>query len=452
MGLEGTEALSRLYSFRLDLAAANGTTVPFEQLLGSQLTLTMSFPGRPDRFFSGICSRFSERDRSGRTTLYGAEVVPKLWLLTKTRNQRIFQQKTVPDILRQLFAGLDVSYRLQGNYEPRNYCVQYRESDFDFASRLMEEEGIFYFFKHSENGHQLVLGDSPAAHPDLPGTLTYDPRGNPAAGSPIVSSWTKSQNLRSAKVTLRDHNFELPDEPLEASALIQQDAIVGQVTHHLQVPATSDLELYDYPGGYAQRFDGVDPGGGDQPGELEKIQPDGQRTARIRIGAEAAGAVEIEGASTAGSLTSGNAFTLGGHFDANGRYVLTEVEHSASLPDPGSTHLSYMNTFGCIPDSIPYRPPRATPRPLAAGQETAVVVGPQGEEIFTDKYSRIKVQFHWDREGKKDERSSCWIRVAQPPSHQGTLLVPDLGDEVVVAFEEGDPDRPIVIGRAVPPP
>jgi type VI secretion system secreted protein VgrG len=412
----------------------------------------MSAPGLRARYFSGICSRFSEGDRSDKTTMYRAELVPAFWLLTKTRDQRIFQQKSVPDILRQLFAGLDVSYQLQGNYEPRNYCVQYRESDFDFASRLMEEEGIFYFFKHSENGHQLVLGDSPAAHPDLPGTLTYDPRGNPAAGSPTISSWTKSQNLRSAKVTLGDHNFQLPDERLEATTLIQQDAIVGQVTHHLQVPATSDLELYDYPGGYAQRFDGVDPGGGDQPGELEKIQPDARRTVALRIGAEAAGALEIEGASTAGSLTSGNAFTLGGHFDANGRYVLTEVEHSASLPDPGSTHLSYANTFGCIPDSIPYRPPRVTPRPVAAGQETAVVVGPAGEEIFTDKYSRIKVQFHWDREGKMDERSSCWVRVARPSPNVPPLWVPRIGEEVVIDFEEGDPDRPIVIGRSVPPP
>ena len=328
--------------------------------------------------------------------------------------------------------------------------MQYRESDFDFASRLMEEEGIFYFFTHTAGGHKLVVGDSPAAHQDVPGerTLTYDPRANPPPGSPAVDSWTKSQLLRSAKVTLGDHQFELPQDRIEAAARMQESAVAGQVTHQLQVPATANLELYDYPGGYAERFDGVGPGGGDRPGDLEKVQPDAQRTAGIRIQAEAAGAVEIAASSSAGNLTSGHRFALSGHFDADGQYVLTEVEHTASLPEPNSGHLSYANTFRCIPSSLPFRPPRTTPIPTA-GAETAVVVGPAGEEIYTDKYGRIKVQFHWDREGKHDETSSCWIRVVQPVV-QGPQVSPVIGDEVFVAFEDGDPDRPIALGRLYP--
>jgi len=202
----------------------------------------MSFPGgRQGRYFSGIVSRFSAGDRSGRTSLYRAELVPAFWLLTKTTDRRIFQQKSVPDILRQVLGSLDVSYRLQGSYEPRNYCVQYRETDFDFACRLMEEEGIYYYFTHSAGGHQLVLGDSPAGHLDvLGGPLTYDPRTNPPAGSSTVDSWTKSQELRSGKVTLGDHHFELPQDRIEASALVQESATAGTVTHQLQVPATAN--------------------------------------------------------------------------------------------------------------------------------------------------------------------------------------------------------------------
>jgi len=400
----------------------------------------MSFPGgRQGRYFSGIVSRFSAGDRSGRTSLYRAELVPAFWLLTKTTDRRIFQQKSVPDILRQVIGSLDVSYRLQGSYEPRNYCVQYRETDFDFACRLMEEEGIYYYFTHSAGGHQLVLGDSPAGHLDvLGGPLTYDPRTNPPAGSSTVDSWTKSQELRSGKVTLGDHHFELPQDRIEASALVQESATAGTVTHQLQVPATANLELYDYPGGYAERFD--DPA---------QVPADAQRTAAIRIQQEAASALEINGSSFAGNLIAGHRFSLSGHFDGDGPYVLTEVEHSASLPDPGSGRLSYSNTFRCSPGSLPYRPRRVTPVPTAAGTETAVVVGPPGEEVFTDAHGRIKVQFHWDREGRHDENSSCWVRVVQPVG-QAPPAVPRIGQEVVIAFEDGDPDRPIVIGRHWP--
>ena len=316
----------------------------------------MSFPGgRQGRYFSGIVSRFSSGDRNGNKSTYRAELVPAFWLLTKTTDRRIFQQQSVPDILRQVLGGLDVSYRLQGDYQPRNYCVQYRETDYDFACRLMEEEGIYYYFTHSATGHQLVLGDSPVGHLDVPGpgTLTYDPRANPPAGSPTVDSWTKSQLLRSAKVTLGDHEFELPEDRIEATALMQESATAGQVAHQLQVPATASLELYDYPGGYAERFDG----------EPEQVQPDAQRTAAIRIQQEAAGALEIKGSSFAGNLTGGHRFALSGHFDGDGQYVLTEVEHSASLPDANSGHLSYTNSFRCIPvvAAVPAAPRDAGP-------------------------------------------------------------------------------------------
>jgi type VI secretion system secreted protein VgrG len=446
-GFSGTEGLSQLFSFELDLLASNDTAVPFDQLLGQPFTATLALNGQV-RYFSGICSSFSEGARAGSGTMYRAQLVPQFWLLTKRRQSRIFQQLSVPDVLNRVLADLNVSFQLQGNYQPRNYCVQYRESDFDFASRLMEEEGIYYFFTHTADGHQLVLADTPQGHPDVPApsTVLYDR--TPGQRPLLVSDWLKTQSLSSGLVTLWDHSFELPHDHLEGDATIQESAVAGQVTHALHLGANDKLELYDYPGEYAKRFDGVNPGGGDQPGELQKIFADAQRTAGIRMQEEAAQGLEIAGASTCSNFIGGHRFSLDGHFDGNGPYVLTSVQHTVSVPDPRGPRASYSNSFTCIPFSLPFRPARKTPKAMVGGTQTAVVVGPAGEEIYTDKYGRVKVQFHWDRQGKNDASSSCWIRVGalHAGSESGFELVPRIGWEVIVAFEEGDPDRPIITG------
>jgi type VI secretion system secreted protein VgrG len=450
--LNGTEAISGLFDFQVDLLAPSNQGVPFEQLVGQPFIVGLSLPGRQTRYFAGICSRFSEGARGGAGTSYRAEVVPQLWLLTKEHGSRIFQQLSVPDVLREVFSDLDVSFQLQGSYEPRNYCVQYRETDFAFASRLMEEEGIFYFFQHSAGGHQLVVADSPQAHPAVPdqSTIPFNAAAAHRPGAPAVFDWTKSQVLTSGRSTLRDHSFELPDDSLEVSATIQESAAVGQVTHQLHLGGNERLEQYDYPGGYAKRFDGVDPRGGDDPAELAKILPDGARTVGIRMQEEAAGAIAIAGSSTAANFAGGFQFALDGHFDGNGPYVLTSVTHTASAPAPQSQALSYSNQFQCIPLAVPFRPSRTTPRAVVEGVQTAVVVGPAGQDIYTDKYGRIKVQFHWDREGKNDASSSCWIRIAQPVT-PAVPVIPRIGWEVVVAFEEGDPDQPLVVGTLYNP-
>jgi len=459
----GREALSELFRFKLDMYADNERSVPFDQLVGQPLTLDLTLPTGGTRSFNGIVSRFSQGARVARTTTYRAELVPSLWLLTRTQQSRVFAQRSVPDILLEVLAGFgDVETRLIGQYQARNYCVQYRESDFSFVSRLMEEEGIFYFFKHTSTGHTLVLGDSPAALSDIPGArvVTFDASGTGKDAAQSIFSWEKTQDLRAGKVTLRDHNFQLPDNSLEGQATIRESVRAGQVTHNLRVGGNERLEIYDYPGGYAKRFDGVGPGGGDQPGELQRIFAAAAQTAAIRMDEEALPSVVIEGGSNARGLTSGHRFALAQHFNGDGEYVITSVDHSARVRDPkgGERGMQYENRFTCIPQGLPFRPARLTERP-AIGTQTAVVVGPAGEEIFTDKYGRVKVQFYWDREGKKDENSSCWVRVAQPVSGSGGGVSwrPEIGDEVVVAFEEGDPDRPIVIGsvynpRHLPPP
>jgi type VI secretion system secreted protein VgrG len=450
----GTEALSQLFTFQLDLLVENWQDFAFEDLLGQPVTVQLALPGRPPRYFSGLVNRLSQAQRGTHYTAYRAEVVPLLWLLTRRVQSRIFQHMTVPDILKKVLDGLDVTYQIQGKFEPRDFCVQYRESDFAFASRLMEEEGIYYFFTHTADGHQLVLANTVQGHPDLPGgaTVIYeDAQGGTREGDRILS-WQKSQGLRSGKYTLWDYCFELPQKHLEATVVIPDTLPVGEVTHQLKLAGNDHLEVYDYPGGYAQRFDGVNRGGGDQSGDLQKIFTDNKRTTAIRMLQDALPGLEIQGTSNCCQFVSGHQFTLTRHFNANGPYVLTAVRHAAKVPGNhagnGSSGFSYTNTFTCIPAALPFGPPARTPRPMLHGTQTAVVVGPQGEEIFTDKYGRVKVQFPWDRRGKYDADSSCWIRVGTTWAGKqwGTLQIPRIGQEVIVAFEEGDPDRPIIVG------
>jgi type VI secretion system secreted protein VgrG len=457
-GLSGREQISRLFSFQLDLLLENENDAPLDRLVGQPTTVELALPGGGSRFFNGIASRVSQGARGARQTSYRAEIVPRLWLLTRTHQSRTFAHHTVPEIVRLVLGDLpDVEMRLTANYHARDYCVQYRESDFDFVSRLMEEEGIFYYFRHTQGGHTMVLSDSPAGVSDIPGphVVTFDATGSGKTPAQAVFSWEKTQELRAGKVTLWDHNFQLPDDPLEGAATIRESVRVGQVTHMLRVGGNERLELYDYPGGYAQRFDGIGPGGGEQPGELQKLFEAAERTAAIRMEEEALASLAIDGASNCRGFTSGNRFALEQHPNGDGAYLITRVEHTVRVKDPnaGERGLQYENRFTCIPEALPFRPARVTPRPVIPGTQTAVVVGPPGEEIFTDKYGRVKVQFHWDRDGQRNRDSSCWIRVAQPlsGSDRGVFWVPEINDEVLVAFEHGDPDRPYVLGTVFNP-
>jgi type VI secretion system secreted protein VgrG len=447
-GFRGKEALSDLFSFELDLIAPGGQEIPFDAVLGKEFRVTVTLPTGEARQLHGICSRFSQGD-AGDVRRYQAEIVPRAWLLTRRQQSRIFQELSVPQILARVLGGvpgLAFEMRLQGTFPARNYCVQYRETDWDFVSRLMEDEGIFYFFKHGADGHTMVIANTPEGHPDLPDALPF--RGNltfPARPNSIYA-WEKSQEVRSGKVTLWDHHFETPGQTLEGSAAIQDSVQAGQVVHRLEVAGNEQLEIYDYPGGYADRFDGIDPAGGERPEELQKLFEAARRTAEIRMQEEAARSLVIQGVATAPGLASGHAFTLSRHPTAAGKYVLSSVRHSARVVTSNGG-AEYHNSFTCIPSGLPYRPARTTPIPVIPGPQTAVVVGPPGQEIYTDKYGRVKVQFNWDRQGQKDADSSCWIRVAQPHADAGSLVIPRVGWEVVVSFEEGDPDRPLVLGR-----
>jgi type VI secretion system secreted protein VgrG len=449
MAFWGSEGLSQLFRFHLDMVAKNATDVPFDRLLGQKVVVSLILSNNKTRYFGGICSRLSQGVRDTSFTSYRMEVVPPFWLLTRRAQSRIFQQLAVPDILKKVLTGLDVEFQLQGTFYPRDYCVQYRETDFNFACRLMEEEGIFYFFKHTADGAKMVVANTPQAHPDLPEqskAVFQEPTGGVLDDR--VHTWEKAQELRSGKVTLWDHCFELPHRHLEVEATTPDGVQVGKVAHKLKVAGNDKLELYDYPGEYAQRFDGVDKGGGDRAADVQRIFEDNKRTAAIRMQEEVATGVVVRGTGNVRTLVSGHKFTLERHFNGDGQYVLVAVEHSGRLPEGNGSGLFYQNSFTCIPAAVAFRPPRRTPKPFVQGTQTAVVVGPKGEEIFCDKYGRVKVQFHWDRDGKYDAGSSCWVRVATIWAGKGwgIVNVPRIGHEVVVAFEEGDPDRPIIMG------
>ncbi|HKB03566.1 MAG TPA: type VI secretion system tip protein TssI/VgrG [Gemmataceae bacterium] len=454
VAFRGRETISKPFQYELDLVAPARTAIPFDQLMGRPMKVELRSRRGATRYFYGLVSRFSEGHRDANFTHYRAELVPELWLLTKRSGSRIFQHISVPEILRQVLNGLDVSYLISGAFAPRDYCAQYRESDFDFASRLMEEEGICYFFRHSERGCQLVLANTRQGHPDIPTArdVPFDPDGRIRDRDDRVTRWQKTQELRSGRCELRDHCFELPGVRLEAARSIQDDVLVGRVNHRLSAGLNGKLEWYDYPGAFAQRFDGIDRGGTECPGELPRIFEDGQRTAGIRMQQEATPGLTIEGSGSCCQFLPGHTFALTNHGPGDGPYVLTGVTHTASQPGYASEQtgdgFTYENTFTCIPFALPFRPARETPRPTVHGTQTATVVGPPGDEIFIDKYGRVKVQFRWDREGRSDVDSSCWVRVAQlwAGKEYGTFFWPRVGHEVVIAFEEGDPDRPIIIG------
>ena len=424
--LEGTEGVSQLFRFQVVLASEVSPAIAFDDIVGKNVTITLQHPGGP-RYINGIVSRFASGRSTSSLTGYYAEIVPWLWLLTQTADCRIFQNMPVPDIIRKVFTDLgftDVKLALRATYPPREYCVQYRETDFNFVSRLMEQYGIFYFFEHGDGKHTLVLADTPAGCPSCaPDSARFDfAAGGHVLPDDVVDRFSKEQTIRPGKYALTDYNYVTPRDPL--------DVKVGSV-----FKGGEKLEVYDYPGEYSKRNDG-------------------EALVRVRIQEEEAGRQVATGGSGCRQFTAGHTFRLTGHGrkDLNDTYMLVSVSHVGSETyESGvdaSDHL-YSNTFSCIPLAIPYRPPRTTPRPVIQGSQTAEVVGVKGEEIYTDKYGRVKVQFHWDREGKKDENSSCWIRVSHPWAGKGwgSVSIPRIGQEVIVDFLEGDPDQPIITGR-----
>ncbi len=418
----GREEMSRLFHYQLAMFSEN-EALAAKDIVGKAVTWKVAHAGRTPRFFNGFVSRFAAGPMSGRNTRqYSAEVVPGLWFLTQTTDCRIFQNKTATEIVEQIFKdhGFSAYETSWKTYPKREYCVQYRESDFDFVSRLLEEEGIFYFFRHEEGRHTLVLADKRTAYKDCE-QKEVDFNAGTAVAS-CINAWEHGYEFRSGKWMLTDYNFETPATDLG-----------DKVSSIVRLTGNDKLERFDYPGLYVQKADG-------------------RELVKVRMEEEEAPHDVVTGAGNCLSFTVGGKFQLKKHdaaSEAGKTYALTAVAHSGSDASYFGGGQEYRNTFSCIPESVTFRPARTTPKPTVRGPQTALVVGPKGEEIYTDKYGRVKVQFHWDREGKKDENSSCWIRVAQnwAGKNWGIVFNPRIGQEVIVDFLEGDPDRPIITGR-----
>ena len=432
----GSEGISQLFSFQLELLSEN-RRIKFEDVLGKEISFGVAGAdsSEPPRCIHGIVTAFAQLPDTDRLSRYRAVVSPKIWILTRKQNCRIFQNLAVPDILKKLLDGIDVAWELQGSYPSREYCVQYRETDFNFLSRLMEEEGIFYFFRFTKDAHKLVIADSKASHHDMPGqaSLIYDEVSGGSRDETRISGWVKTQELGPGKYSMQDYNFETPQTSLLSSQDVLPSATIGKVSHKLKVGGNDQFEIFEYPGRYENKGQGKD---------ITKHAMELLEMSQF----------VILGESNVFHLAPGYRFTLTNHPNAEGSYILTSITHSASEGGfvsgsvIGQNH--YDNRFRTIPFSLLFRPPAAAAKPRVAGCQTAVVVGPPGEEIYADKYGRVKVQFHWDREGQHDQSSSCWIRVATHWAGHGwgAIHLPRIGQEVVVDFLEGDPDRPIVVG------
>jgi len=430
-GFSGRESMSRLFHFSADLLSENHS-IASKDIVGKRVTVRLGVPKGGQRYWNGFVSRFAFLGRDERFSHYRAEIVPWAWFLTRTADCEIFQQKTIPDILKKVFGDFgfnDFQDKTQSTYTQREYVVQYRETSFNFAARLMEEYGIFYFFEHDNSSHKLTFSDKPSVHKSCVPQSTF--RFNVAARTPLededyVFSWDAEEELRPGKYALTDYNFETPN-----TSLLSQATTVDQVADNTR------FEVFDYPGIFLKK---------DQGSDMVKVRMEEEETS-FQV---------MSGSGNSRSFVPGSKFTLSEHprRELNADYLLTDVSHSATVGQgyySGEVNAqeSYSNHFTCIPFDTPFRPQRITPKPVVQGPQTAVVVGPSGEEIYPDKYGRVKVQFFWDRLGKKDENSSCWVRVSQPwaGKNWGAINIPRIGQEVIVEFLEGDPDRPIITGR-----
>jgi type VI secretion system secreted protein VgrG len=429
ISMSGTEQLGRPFEYQLELASSNGQ-IKAKDIVGQNITIRLELGSGGTRYFNGHVNNFAQLTAAGQLARYRATVVPWLWFLSRTANCRIFQEKTVPDIIKEVFRDrgfTNFEDGLSGSYRTREYCVQYRETEFSFVNRLMEQEGIYYYFKHENGKHSLILADSHSAHEPYPefDELIYHPANTGPAAKECVSDWAFETHLQPGYYALNDFDFKNSKNDLQARAKVSREH------------TAADFEIYDYPGDYTET-------------------KDGEEYARKRI-EELQAEYEVATAkSNARGVCTGFVFKLTDHprEDQNKEHLITSANYTIKgdeifSSNTGGSEFAYSCEFTSIKSSQPFRSPRTTPKSSISGPQTAIVVGPSGEEIYTDEHARVKVKFHWDRYSKADENSSCWIRVAQVWAGRkwGAMYIPRIGQEVIVEFLEGDPDRPIVTGR-----
>jgi len=437
----GREAISELFEFELRMRSSTGGLDP-TTIVGQSVTLTLQDSTGVARYLNGIVTRFLNAGSDATYSFYTATLAPQLWLLTLTRDRTIYQNMGADAIIEDVLGAYGITYQSQltNTYLAREYCVQYDESAFQFISRLMEDEGIFYFFTFANNVHTLVLADSPSAHPACASATIYcAPDSSTTAQSDRIAAFERGLGISASLHMMGDYDSTTAEISLSSidgassgSSATSSTSSTTSTTSSSSSSASSTSSTsgespgvrYTFPGKYAS-------------------STDAQRKVGVRLAAQQLQAQIGKGTSFCYNLTAGSTFTLSGHPDSafNVEYVARSVTHRVSQD-------TYENTFEVFPFSVPFRAPLTTPLPVVAGTHTANVVGSSGEEIWTDAYGRIKIKFHWDRSPGRDQNSSCWVRVSQAwaGSGWGHWVLPRIGQEVVVSYIDGDPDRPLVTG------
>ncbi|RKT46293.1 type VI secretion system Vgr family protein [Thiocapsa rosea] len=428
--MTANERISALFEYALELSSEDIDIAPSD-LLGKPATVSLRLMDGSKRWFNGWINRFSLVGFDGADARYKATLVPWLWFLSRTADCRIFQEQTVPDIVKSIFREhgfTDFEERLSGSYRQWVYCVQYRETDLSFVSRLLEHEGIYYFFEHQDGKHNLILADSYSAHSTIAGyeeVPYFPPDADSLRERDHINVWSIEQQVRPGAFANTSFDFTAPRKNLLATRSSPKP-------HEL-----ADYEVFDYPGNYVEAGDS-------------------ETYARVRLEEAQAGHELARAQGTARGLAAGALFSLTGHRrdDQNREYLVLSADYRLRSDEFGSFESNpsepvFASSLTVMDAQVPYRPARETPKPIVQGPQTAIVVGTAGEEIWTDQYGRVKVQFHWDRYGKNDENSSCWVRVSHPwaGKNWGAVAIPRIGQEVIVDFLEGDPDQPLITGR-----
>lgn len=431
---QGNEGVSQVFNYQIELVCED-FNLDFMALIGKPATLAIRlFDGSSFRYISGYISKFRQIPQPGRLAYYEAILVPWTWFLGLVHDCYIYQDKKVPEVIEDVFkrnGWRDYELKLYRpeRYQPWEYLTQYRETTLAFVTRLMEIEGLYSFYNHEKNKHTLVITDDKLCHRPCPAqeSYRYERFTGPGAitGEDTIYTWDYQKNVVSNKFTHREYHHDKPDFDLTSSKNLSDQRGADRV-----------LEVYDYPGAYEEH-------------------DEGEKWSELRAEEESLPHIACSGTGRGRGLVPGYKFTLAEHVrqDFNSQYVLTSVQHagqdSAFIAGSDTSDSSYSNSFQCIPASVQYRPLRTTAEHVMTGSQTAEVVGPAGEEIYTDAQGRVKVKFHWDRKGQKSQgNTSCWIRVMRPWTGAGfgQMWIPRVGHEVIVDFLEGDPDRPIITG------
>lgn len=450
--LTGEEALSQPFLFRLIARYQSDQSLPFDQYLGKAAVVSLSDHRGPVRYFHGVVTRIEERERDETSIEYEMQLRPKLWLLQKRVRSQIFQGKTVLQLVGDLLRGTD--FRI-GNFEDsatHEYCVQYRESDFDFISRLLEEEGLHYYFVHTADQHVMVIADGNDTH--FPGgdvEAAYHPFAGAAQPGRSIRRFRVAQDVIASGVALCEYHFQLADCQIQSTRSVKPRVKVGSRTATL-THLGSDCTIEEMAGGCSHRVDAIGPNREDQSDRLTSLYSLGERYAQLAAEREAATSFDISGEGEQGELAAGRHLKLTQHADWAGDYLVTRIQHDIRVRDPhaksndAESARRYTNRFACIPAELAYRPPLVTACPRVHGLQTATVVGLSSEEIYTDHYGRVRVRFHWDT---KEEGQSCWVRVSQSWTGPGfgSNFLPRAGAEVIVSFQDGDLDQPVIIGN-----